>query len=918
MSALLGSVLLFTITLTAATNLQMNQPGWSQFQPPLERAETNAEAASTVVDPRVERLTNRRSGALVLRAKSSGGNSFIVTNARKRAFRRAQQRGLEHGRTMYRGRVHSVQSLQGMRIQAAPAMEPHRSIPAARPTTGCRQARLNVATWNMGGCTSDAYDVLCDWLMKQTTLDALFIQETHHGLGKQAAQWSVEGWTFFSSPDPGNRYSGVAIAVSHRLTAPTDMTYCEWLPGRLLQVRAETRELNVDLLTVYQWVRERNPSEDKQSKRDRVWQAMGRALHSIPRRHLLLLGGDLNSGLRTHADLVGRGLLQANGNQVDEDLMSIIIEHRLCVLNTWGTSRANKCATFRNGLHRSQLDYFLVRKHAADPPSRRAQPVTTDLTPWRQGPRHSMVECSIPKVAGWRLEQQVRTISQSVAYSKEDLRWHMEHNSDHYRTFQARVTEVVTSAQASTPIGVLNVSLLHLCRAAFPPRSRSATRAGATLEVRGNISRMWAMHRALKARRPGTSFLQIFAAWRRYIRFMQAWRAVRTAGRNARRQRIEALVQRASAAAARHDMREIYRVVQQLAPKRRYEVVRIRSSSGATLTQKQQFDEIYQYFRHAFARADSFNQGPRLSEFDISPDEAEAAIGSLKPRKAVPSQSPAAEVWQTSPKPFAEFFVKHLAHCRAQHQPLPAETTDCQLALLPKPGRPSKRPQDLRPLGLQDPCSKILACVLRDKLVPYIIPWMDSKPQFAYIPGRSIDEAILRVCRVCDSIKTLLQKSNSTVHARRQCQPIPQCTGGALLSLDLSRAFDMLPRWALRDSLRAASVPDNLCRIVLELHEQCHYGLKYNRFQGRFAMELGVRQGCALSPLLFATFTGFFYEQLRLRTSEAWAERFITLFADDTMLQWCVETEQDLRFLEKCVRVTFELLECGLMQPSPK
>ena len=126
----------------------------------------------------------------------------------------------------------------------------------------------------------------------------------------------------------------------------------------------------------------------------------------------------------------------------------------------------------------------------------------------------------------------MRTIPRAVAYSKEDMRWHMEHNTDHYRSFQARVTDVVNSAQASTPIRDLNVSLLQLCHTAFPPRSRTAQRAGAALEVRGNICRMWAMHRALKARRPGTSFLQIFAAWRRYIRFMQAWRAVRTAGRN--------------------------------------------------------------------------------------------------------------------------------------------------------------------------------------------------------------------------------------------------------------------------------------------------------------------------------------------------------------------------------------------------
>ena len=106
----------------------------------------------------------------------------------------------------------------------------------------------------------------------------------------------------------------------------------------------------------------------------------------------LQLGGDLNSGLRAHANLVGRGLLPTTEKQVDEDLMSIIIEHRLCVLNTWGNSRANKCATFRNGLHRSQLDYFLVRKHAADSP-------VAQITAYADGP-HALGDKDLDTAGG--------------------------------------------------------------------------------------------------------------------------------------------------------------------------------------------------------------------------------------------------------------------------------------------------------------------------------------------------------------------------------------------------------------------------------------------------------------------------------------------------------------------------------------
>ena len=59
----------------------------------------------------------------------------------------------------------------------------------------------------MGGCTAELCDVLCSWLQEQPTLDVLFFQEVHWGMGKTEAQWSIDGWTFYVSPDPGNRYA---------------------------------------------------------------------------------------------------------------------------------------------------------------------------------------------------------------------------------------------------------------------------------------------------------------------------------------------------------------------------------------------------------------------------------------------------------------------------------------------------------------------------------------------------------------------------------------------------------------------------------------------------------------------------------------------------------------------------------------
>ena len=189
-------------------------------------------------------------------------------------------------------------------------------------------------------------------------------------------------------------------------------------------------------------------------------------------------------------------------------------------------------------------------------------------------------------------------------------------------------------------------------------------------------------------------------------------------------------------------MRGVFRVVQRIAPKRKFGSVRVRREDGRLLTKAEQFHELYQYFSEAFRCSDQPDFQSSCADPCFGEPEIVQAIQQLKNAKAVPRSSPVAEVWKHCPHEFAAYFEGIFRQNRQAGSQLPTAMTDCTLTLLPKPNKPLRRPQDLRPLGLQDPSSKVLAGLVQNRLFRQVQGLPMSKPQFAYavcICRRSLD-----------------------------------------------------------------------------------------------------------------------------------------------------------------------------------
>ena len=230
---------------------------------------------------------------------------------------------------------------------------------------------------------------------------------------------------------------------------------------------------------------------------------------------------------------------------------------------------------------------------------------------------------------------------------------------------------------------------------------------------------------------------------------------------------------------------------------------------------------------------------------------------------------------------------------------------------------PANRPPG-RPIGVQDPASKLVARVLRDRLTSQVAD-LHAAPQFAYVKGKSIDSAIMRVIRHCRETRARLQAGALSVHARAAGEVCSSSYGSVMIGIDLSRAFDNLTRDMLQRSLRHAGVDPSLQRILLEIHCQCSYELQHHQFTGAFPLDKGVRQGCAVSPMLYSLFTVWLMAELKTRVPPQWVDELMTCFADDTHLAWRIHKLEDLALVCRTVREVFDLLaDCGMVANADK
>ena len=378
-----------------------------------------------------------------------------------------------------------------------------------------------------------------------------------------------------------------------------------------------------------------------------------------------------------------------------------------------------------------------------------------------------------------------------------------------------------------------------------------------------------------------TDLSSLFRTWARITAFRKACHQHKRACQEVRKARIDAMLMQAREAADVHNSHKLYRLIRTLSPKTKNRKMQLRSETGLLMNPYEEFCCLCQHVRttwHGISHTSNPKWAPGVP-FDV--DTLTKAIRSIPFTKATAPRSAPAPCWIVAPEQIAEKLWFSLQAWWSQLPIyIPQSWRDATLFLMPKPGKPSTRPNQLRPLALQDPLGKavlgIVAKIARDQCLHQLC----RRPQFAYLPKRGVLDAISRVVNHCRLVRKLIQEFSVTKN-RTPNRPVPLIFGGVQISLDLSQAFDSLPRPTLFDSLYQLDIQDCLRTIMEQWHLNTRYHVHHKGYKDDIPTTTGIRQGCQAAPLLWAFFAHDLLEHFCRVITDPWVQEHVTIFADD-------------------------------------
>ena len=825
---------------------------------------------------------------------------------KKKSYIRALKRAQLHGHTWYKGKLYTAQMLG---VTPLPWQAPETPTPSlgpqnSSPPATLRKNRLQGLSWNIGSLSTYKFDILRQW-MHQQQLDLLQLQDTRWGF---TGDWTDSSFAYIHSGSQ-DRAGGLLTIIRKAFCPPDRISWREVTPGRLLHARLYLDSTGLDLVNLYQhpWTGSDQQCKDKRSG---LLDTLDGLLAGLPQRNVVILAGDFNSSLARTPHCVGlhdfqdrRGRLSGTQHPDSHLLADILLRRGLMAINTWDTSLG---PTYRGGLgHQSRIDYVMVRHKTSD--SITKKPIYLEHLPSRFGHTkdHVPILFNLPyKWRGWK-----KPLTGLNRFQQDLLQRHWHLQSPEWQHWCQNLGNRIGLLRDQTPnLEALNQVMMDACLS-FQPLGKSTKPS--TTNYWSWASTHSRLHLPDVAQREHHSSRkeQIFGFWLRVTR-IQRWKKEATKlAREAKKQKLQDTIDTARHHWSTNDTRRYFKVVNSLTPKHRPPRPQLRKIEGVLMSPEEELRWILDYMEGVYAGTDLQGVHFHLHSLPFGPGDISHSLRSLYGHTSVPAHVAPSFIWKSMAEELGSLLYTRLSQWMAAGH-IPWEWRKGWVVLLPKPNKKVTEPKALRPIALQTPLSKTIMSMFVHEAKRHTLRALTWFPQFAYLPGRGTWEAISRVQAHARTVQALHYKwryEAGKVQVPGEEKPL--VFGGCQLFLDMTGAFDAMPREHLQEAFHLLGLPQDLSALLLSWHTETSYIVQWKGLSAEQSIHRGVRQGCRGAPFFRACFVALALDRVAEATSINWMRECCTFYADDGHACFTFHDFAELHFGLVCFGKLITILE---------
>ncbi|KAK3524772.1 hypothetical protein QTP86_004217 [Hemibagrus guttatus] len=698
-------------------------------------------------------------------------------------------------------------------------------------------------------------------VMERRKVDILCVQETRWK-GSKARSIGAGFKLFYYGVD--SKRNGVGVVLKEEFVR--NVLEVKRVSDRVMSLKLEIEGVMLNVVSGYA------PQVGCElEEKERFWSELDEVMESIPTGERVVIGADFNGhvgeGNTGDEEVMGKfGVKERNL----EGQMVVDFAKRMDmgVVNTYFQKREEHRVTYKSGGRRTQVDYILCRRGNLKEISDCKVVVGESVA--RQ---HRMVVCRMTlmvcKTKRSKIEKKTKWWKLKKEECCEEFRQKLR---------QALGGQVVLPDDWETTAEVIRETGRKVLGVSSGRRKEDKETWWWNEEVQDSIQRKrlakkkWDMDRTEENRQE----------------YKELQRRVKREVSKAKQKAYDELYTRLD---TREGEKDLYRLARQRdrdgKDVQQVRVIKDRDGSEESVQRrwKEYFEELMNEENEREKRVEGVNSVEQKVD-KIRKDEVRKALKRMKSGKAVGPDDIPVEVWKCLGEAAVEFLAS-LFNRVLESERMPEEWRRSVLVTIFKNKGDVQSCSNYRGIKLMSHTMKVWERVVEARLRKVVDI---CEQQYGFMPRKSTTDAIF-------ALRILMEKY-------RDGQRELHC-----VFVDLEKAYDRVPREELWYCMRKSGVAEKYVRVVQDMYERSRTVVRCAVGQTEeFKVEVGLHQGSALSPFLFAIVMDQLSEEVRQESP------WTMMFADDIVI--CSESREQVE--ENLERWRFALERRGMKVSGSK